>query len=85
MYSARGEGIIHLGATSCYGDNTDIIIMAKARAGSQKLLNVVASWQIAEAEGPADTGIYHFSPRSLRQSVNALCGCRSLHGSVRLD
>ena len=39
----KAKGIIHLGATSCYvGDNTDIIIMAKAlELVRKKLLNVI--------------------------------------------
>ncbi len=39
----KAEGIIHLGATSCYvGDNTDIIIMADAlRLVRKKILNVI--------------------------------------------
>ncbi|MCI8638006.1 MAG: adenylosuccinate lyase [Coprococcus sp.] len=39
----KAKGIIHLGATSCYvGDNTDIIVMAKAlRLVKKKLVNVL--------------------------------------------
>ena len=39
----KAKGIIHLGATSCYvGDNTDIIIMAKAlKLVKKKLVNVI--------------------------------------------
>ena len=40
----KAAGIIHLGATSCYvGDNTDIIVMAKAlKLVKKKLVNVIA-------------------------------------------
>ena len=40
----KAKGIIHLGATSCYvGDNTDIILMAKALSlVKTKLVNVIA-------------------------------------------
>ncbi len=78
----KAKGIIHLGATSCYvGDNTDIIIMAKAlELVRKKLLNVIPSWQILQTSRRTCRH-WHLpisSPRSLRQSVNApLCGCRS--------
>ena len=77
----KAKGIIHLGATSCYvGDNTDIIIMAKALEVRKKLLNVIR--ELADFETSRRTcRHWHLpisSPRSLRQSVNApLCGCRS--------
>ena len=40
----KAEGIIHLGATSCYvGDNTDIILMSEAlEIVRKKLINVIA-------------------------------------------
>ena len=40
----KAEGIIHLGATSCYvGDNTDIIVMTEAlKLVKKKLVNVIA-------------------------------------------
>ena len=40
----KAKGIIHLGATSCYGgDNTDIIVMAEAlKLVQKKLVNVIA-------------------------------------------
>ena len=40
----RQQGIIHLGATSCYvGDNTDIIVMTEAlKLVQKKLVNVIA-------------------------------------------
>ena len=40
----KAQGIIHLGATSCYvGDNTDIIVMAEAlKLVQKKLVNVIA-------------------------------------------
>ena len=63
----KAKGIIHLGATSCYvGDNTDIIIMAKA-------LELVKCHPRAgrfcrQAEGPADTGIYPFPARAAYDS-----------------
>ena len=40
----ESQGIIHLGATSCYvGDNTDIIVMTEAlRLVRKKLINVIA-------------------------------------------
>lgn len=41
----KAEGIIHLGATSCYvGDNTDIIVMRDAlKLVRKKLINVIAN------------------------------------------
>ena len=39
----KAKGIIHLGATSCYGDNTDMIIMSEAlKLVRTKLINVIA-------------------------------------------
>ncbi len=81
----KAKGIIHLGATSCYvGDNTDIIIMAKAlelvrkkavkchpRAGRflQTSRRTCRHWHLPIS-----------SPRSLRQSVNApLCGSQEFY------
>ena len=79
----KAKGIIHLGATSCYvGDNTDIIIMAKAlELVRKKLLNVIRELADFADKQKATCRHWHLpisSPRSLRQSVNApLCGCRS--------
>lgn len=41
----KADGIIHLGATSCYvGDNTDVIIMRDAlKVIRRKLINVIAN------------------------------------------
>lgn len=62
----KAKGIIHLGATSCYvGDNTDIIVMAKAlKLVKQKLVNVIDELaKFAEAYKALPTlGFTHFQP-----------------------
>lgn len=62
----HAEGIIHLGATSCYvGDNTDVIIMTQAmRLIRKKLINVIAELaKFAETYKDLPTLAFtHFQP-----------------------
>ena len=62
----KAEGIIHLGATSCYvGDNTDIIVMTEAlKLVKKKLVNVIAELaKFADANKALPTLAFtHFQP-----------------------
>lgn len=60
------EGIIHLGATSCYvGDNTDIIIMTEAlelvRQGVLNVINELSRFAMEYKDMPT-LGFTHFQP-----------------------
>lgn len=62
----KAEGIIHLGATSCYvGDNTDIIVMRDAlKLVKKKLLNVISNLSdfAKEYKSLACLGYTHLQP-----------------------
>jgi adenylosuccinate lyase len=65
----KAKGIIHLGATSCFvGDNTDIILFAKAlKLIRAKVLNVIAKLSsfAAKYKDLPTLGFTHFQPAQL--------------------